>query len=251
MKILIVEDEPELRELMQKTLKENSFVVETASTYAEAEEKSGLYEYDCVLLDLMLPDGNGMELLQLLMQQGNPPQVIITSAKASLEDRVNGLDSGADDYLPKPFELSELVARVKSQLRRRSGGKKSIHVGNVQIWPDERRATVDGQPLELLHKEYHILQYFLTRPGRVVNKESLAEAVWGDHADQSDNYNYVYQQVANLKKKMKQAGAQIVIQSVYGFGYKLVDNPVDESEPTAPQKQKDASLPKDTIHGSR
>lgn len=223
MKILIIEDEPELREMVSHTLQESSFVVETAATYHEAEEKTGVYEYDCVLLDLMLPDGNGLELLKQLLNLSNPPQIIITSAKASIEDKVKGLELGADDYLPKPFDLSELLARVKSQLRRRAGGKKSIKVGNVEIWPDEKRVTVHGQPLDLLHKEYHILHYFLSRPERVISKESLAEAVWGDHADQSDNYNYVYQQVANIKKKLKNAGSTAVIQSVYGFGYKMIE----------------------------
>ena len=205
MKLLVVEDEPELREMMVQVLKEQAWVVETAATYAEAEEKTDLYEYDCILLDLMLPDGNGLDLLESLQQKHNPPQILITSAKAAVEDRVKGLMSGADDYLPKPFDLGELVARVNSQLRRRQG-----------------RVVVDGNPLELLHKEYHILQYFITRPTRMVDKQSLAEAVWGDNADQSDNYNYVYQQVANLKRKLKEARASIEIRSVYGFGYKLV-----------------------------
>ncbi len=222
MKLLVVEDEPELREMMVQVLKEQAWVVETAATYAEAEEKTDLYEYDCILLDLMLPDGNGLDLLESLQQKHNPPQILITSAKAAVEDRVKGLMSGADDYLPKPFDLGELVARVNSQLRRRQGGKKSLQAGNVELFPDERRVVVDGNPLELLHKEYHILQYFITRPTRMVDKQSLAEAVWGDHADQSDNYNYVYQQVANLKRKLKEARASIEIRSVYGFGYKLV-----------------------------
>ena len=213
MKLLVVEDEPGLRDMMTEVLKQQGWVVETAATYADAEEKTELYEYDCILLDLMLPDGNGLDLLAGLQQEGNPPQVLITSAKAAVEDRVKGLDLGADDYLPKPFDLGELVARVKSQLRRRQGGKKSLQAGNVELFPDERRANVDGRPLELLHKEYHILHYF--------DKQALAEAVWGDHADQSDNYNYVYQQVANLKKKLKAAKASLQIKSVYGFGYKL------------------------------
>lgn len=221
MKLLVVEDEPGLRDMMTEVLKQQGWVVETASTYADAEEKIGLYEYDCILLDLMLPDGNGLDLLAELQQKGNPPQVLITSAKAAVEDRVKGLDLGADDYLPKPFDLGELVARVKSQLRRRQGGKSSLQIGNVELFPDERRAKVNGSPLELLHKEYHILHYFMTRPMRVIDKQALAEAVWGDHADQSDNYNYVYQQVANLKKKLKAAKASFQIKSVYGFGYKL------------------------------
>lgn len=221
MKILIVEDEPQLSRMMADLLEKNGFLVETAANYACAHEKAGIYEYDIVLLDLMLPDGNGLDLIPVLLEKDIPPQIIITSAKSSVEDRVSGLDLGADDYLPKPFEMSELIARVRSHARRRQGGKKSISIGNVELFSDDRIAKVGGKPLSLLHKEFHILQYFMNRPERVIDKQALAEAVWGDHADQSDNYNYVYQQVANLKKKLKEADARISIQSVYGFGYKL------------------------------
>ena len=224
MKLLIIEDEASLSQMMQRALQEAGFVVETARTCAEAEEKIDLYEYDCVLLDLRLPDGDGFTLLRRLSELGRAERVIITSAKGSVEDKVKGLDLGADDYLPKPFHLSELVARVRSLVRRGNKGAKTIEVGNVSLNPDDRSATVAGRTLNLLHKEYHILYYFLTRPGRVVDKQSLAEAVWGDHADQSDNFNYVYQQVANLKRKLRDAGATIQIQAVYGFGYKLTEN---------------------------
>ena len=223
MKLLIVEDETELRRMMAETLREAGYVVETARTYAEAEEKLHLYEYDCILLDLMLPDGDGLELLRMLSGQGSAARVIITSAKDSVEDKVAGLDLGADDYLPKPFHLAELAARVRSLIRRSGAGTHRIEVGNVSLNPDDRSAAVEGKPLNLLHKEYHILYYFMTRPGRVVDKQVLAEAVWGDHADQSDNFSFLYQQVANLKRKLKEAGASVAIQAVYGFGYKLVE----------------------------
>lgn len=222
MKLLIVEDESALRQLMAETLKEAGYVVETANTYAEAKEKTGLYEYDCILLDLMLPDGDGLDLLRELNNHGCASRVIITSAKDSVEDKVTGLELGADDYLPKPFHLAELTARVKSLIRRSGVGTHQIHLGNVKLNPDDRSATVNDIPLNLLHKEYHILYYFMTRPGRVVDKQVLAEAVWGDHADQSDNFSYLYQQVANLKRKLKEAEATITIQAIYGFGYKLI-----------------------------
>lgn len=221
MKILIVEDEPDLRQMMHKVLQEAGWVVESVPTYATAEEKIQLYEYDCVVLDLMLPDGDGFDLLRILSDKGCASKVIITSAKGSVEDKVKGLDLGADDYLPKPFHLAELQARVRSLLRRGKNGERQIAWGNVVLNPDDRNAFVDGKILPLLHKEYHILYYFITRPDRLVDKQSLAEAVWGDHADQSDNFNYVYQQVANLKKKLRDAGATIQIDTVYGFGYKL------------------------------
>ncbi len=223
MKLLIIEDETALSEMMQGVLREAGFVVETATNCAEALEKIDMYEYDCILLDLMLPDGNGFTILHHLSEQGRASKVIITSAKGSVEDKVKGLDLGADDYLPKPFHLSELLARVRSLLRRGNKGAKEIEVGNVRLNPDDRSAIVAGKPLSLLHKEYHILYYFLTRPERVIDKQALAEAVWGDHADQSDNFNFVYQQVANLKRKLRDAGANIQIQAVYGFGYKLTE----------------------------
>ena len=171
----------------------------------------------------MLPDGNGLDLLKMLSARGSASRVIITSAKDSVEDKVEGLDLGADDYLPKPFHLAELVARVRSLIRRSGVGTHSIQVGNVSLNPDDRSAAVEGKTLNLLHKEYHILYYFMTRPGRVVDKQVLAEAVWGDNADQSDNFSFLYQQVANLKRKLKEAKASIAIQAVYGFGYKLVE----------------------------
>ncbi len=223
MKLLIIEDESELRQLMTETLREAGYVVETAMTYAEAEEKLALYEYDCILLDIMLPDGDGRQLLEQLSQKGSASRVIITSAKNSVEDKVLGLDLGADDYLPKPFHLAELLARVKSLIRRSGVGTHWIQNGNVRLNPDDRSVYVNGKPLNLLHKEYHILYYFLTRPGRVVDKQTLAEAVWGDHADQSDNYSYLYQQVANLKRKLKESHASLSIQAIYGFGYKLTE----------------------------
>lgn len=222
MKLLIVEDEVNLRQMMQNLLTEAGFVVETAADYASADEKINLYEYDCLILDLMLPDGDGFDLLKQLSDKGCLSKVIITSAKGSVEDKVKGLDLGADDYLPKPFHLSELLARVRSLLRRGNKGTKQILLGNVSLNPDDRTARVGDKELILLHKEYYVLYYFMTRPERVVDKQALAESVWGDHADQSDNFNYVYQQVANLKKKLRDAGATIQINTVYGFGYKLI-----------------------------
>lgn len=149
--------------------------------------------------------------------------IAVFFVKDPVEDKVEGLDLGADDYLPKPFHLAELVARVRSLIRRSGVGTHSIQVGNVSLNPDDRSAAVEGKTLNLLHKEYHILYYFMTRPGRVVDKQVLAEAVWGDNADQSDNFSFLYQQVANLKRKLKEAKASIAIQAVYGFGYKLVE----------------------------
>lgn len=225
MKILIVEDEPSLRELMQKTLVKERYVVETASTFHEASLKIADYSYDCILLDIMLPDGNGLKLLEMLKEQQKRESVIIISARDSIEDKVLGLEQGADDYLPKPFHLAELNARIKSVLRRQRGdGSRSLRLGNLRIEPDSFRVFVGDKELELLKKEYDILFYFANRPNHIIDKAVLAEAVWGDHIDQADSFHFVYAQVKNLRQQLKKAGVTIEIRSIYGFGYKLVIN---------------------------
>lgn len=223
MKILIVEDEPSLRELIQRSLEKERFVVEVAPDFYTAMDKVEVYDYDCILLDVMLPDGNGLDLLEHLKKIRKKENVIIISAKDSLEDKVLGLDLGADDYLPKPFHLAELTARVKSVLRRKHrDGEHSIEQGNVRLLPDSFQVWVAGKQLELSRKEYDILHYFMNRPNRMVNKSLLAESVWGDHIDQVDNFDFIYAQMKNLRKKLKEAGATIEVKAVYGLGYKLV-----------------------------
>lgn len=222
MKILIIEDEPSLREVMERVLRQEGYVVEIAATYLEADSKVAGYSYDCILLDIMLPDGNGLKLLEHIRAMGKRENVIIVSARDSLEDKVYGLEIGADDYLPKPFHTAELVARVRSVLRRgRSAGELSLKLGNVTLKPEARSVEVDGKPLQLLKKEFDILSYFMQRPHHMVDKSVLAEAVWGDYADDSDNFQFVYAQIKNLRRKLEQAAATIEISAVYGFGYKL------------------------------
>ncbi len=224
MKILIVEDEPSMRELVKESLERERFVVETAGDVSTALQKAGTYDYDCILLDVMLPDGSGLKLLEQLKKMRKRENVIIISAKDSLEDKVLGLDLGADDYLPKPFHLAELNARVKSLLRRRHrDGEHAVAVGNVTLYPDNFRVEVDGSTLELSRKEYDILHHFMNRPGRMVSKSALAESVWGDHIDQADNFDFIYAQMKNLRKKLSDAGASVEIKAVYGLGYKLVE----------------------------
>lgn len=224
MKILIVEDEPQLQEVIRRTLEKERYVVETAGSLAEALEKTGVYDYECILLDIMLPDGSGLSLLEELKKLRKKENVIIISAKDSIEDKIAGLDLGADDYLAKPFHIAELVARVRSVIRRRHrDGEHTIQVGNVVLYPDNFKVEVTGSPVELSRKEYDILHYFLNRPGRLVNKSTLAESVWGDHIDQVDNYDFMYAQMKNLRKKLSDAGADIEIKAVYGAGYKLVE----------------------------
>lgn len=223
MKILIIEDEPSLREVMQRALEQERYIVETAATYAEADARIAAYTYDCILLDIMLPDGNGLRLLEHIKQLRRRDNVIIISARDSLDDKVEGLELGADDYLPKPFHTAELLARIRSVLRRgRSGGDLTLTAGNVSLDVDKARVTVDGREVPLLKKEFDILLYLMQRPNHLVDKAVLAEAVWGDHADDADNFQFVYAQMKNLRRKMAEAGATAEIKSVYGFGYKLV-----------------------------
>ena len=223
MKILIVEDEPSLREIMQRALKEEGYVVETAATYFEADAKIAGYSYDCVLLDIMLPDGNGLRLLEHIKALHKRETVIIISARDSIEDKVFGLDLGADDYLPKPFHTAELKARIKSVLRRgRQEDGFALTLGNVALNPESNRVWVQEREVSLLKKEFDILVYFMQRPNHLVDKSVLAEAVWGDHADQADNFHFVYAQIKNLRRKLVEAGATVEIKAVYGFGYKLV-----------------------------
>ena len=224
MKILIVEDEPSLRELTERAMRNEGYVVECAEDFITAETKIAGYNYDCILLDIMLPGGSGLDLLEQLRSMGRGENVIIISARDSVDDRVAGLELGADDYLAKPFHMSELVARVRSVLRRgRSGGELSIEIENVSLTPSSRRVVVDGREISLLKKEFDILHYFMQRPEHLVDKAVLAEAVWGDYADESDNFQFIYAQIKNLRRKLKEANARIEIRSIYGFGYKLTN----------------------------
>lgn len=223
MKILIVEDDNDLREITTHSLEKERYVVSQAPDYRTALQKIEDYDYDCILLDIMLPDGNGLDLLAELHALGKHTNVIILSAKDSLEDKVNGLDLGADDYLPKPFHLAELHARIKSLFRRKlREGEHKLQVGNIELFPDDFRVMVQGKEIELNRKEYDILNYFMSRPGRLVNKNTLAESVWGDHIDQVDNFDFIYAQIKNLRRRLKDAGATPELKSVYGFGYKFV-----------------------------
>ena len=222
MKILIIEDEPSLRELIQRSLEKERYVVEAAADFQSGLRKIEDYDYDCVLLDIMLPDGNGLNLLEQLKKMHKRENVSIISAKASLDDKVLGLELGADDYLPKPFHLAELNARIKSVIRRqRRDGEMDIRLANIRIVPDTFQVFVDDKEIELNRKEYDILLYFANRPGRLVNKNTLAESVWGDHIDQVDNFDFIYAQIKNLRKKLKDAGALAELKAVYGFGYKM------------------------------
>jgi DNA-binding response OmpR family regulator len=199
-------------------------VVETAEDYFSAREKMGVYDYDCILLDIGLPGGNGLQLLEELKQDGKLSGVIIVSAQDSIDDKVAGLNLGADDYLPKPFHMAELHARVKSLLRRKTlGGTSVVEVSNLAIDTEQRKAMVDGKELSLNRKEYDVLLYLVTNKNRLVNKTALAEHVWGDYIDEVNSFDFIYSQIKNLRKKLKDAKAEVEIGAVYGVGYKLTE----------------------------
>lgn len=223
MKILLIEDEPELADVIRKSLEKELYLVEHADNLESAMEKVSLYEYDCILLDIMLPGGSGLDVLEKLKNSSSAGNVIIISAKDSLDDKLAGLDLGADDYLTKPFHIAELNARIKAVFRRKNlSGGNTIVTGNTVLDLKDREFTVDGEPLVLNRKEFDILSYFLVNKNRLITKNAIAEHVWGDHIDQADNFDFIYYQIKNLRKKLQSSNAEIEIQSVYGVGYKLV-----------------------------
>ena len=223
MKLLIVEDEKALSDSISTYLEQESFICDQAESYAGALEKIEQYDYDCILLDINLQDGNGLELLKELKSNHKGDGVLIISARNSLEDKVSGLKLGADDYLPKPFHLSELGARVAAIIRRRhSGGSNLIRLEEIVIDIQARLVAVQGRTLDLTRKEYQLLLYFAYNKGKVVSKNAIAEHLWGDDTDGADNFDFIYTHIKNLRRKLVEAGAGDYIQSVYGMGYKLI-----------------------------
>ncbi|MCI0920113.1 response regulator transcription factor [Sphingobacterium rhinopitheci] len=223
MKILLIEDEIELIASIKEFLEKENFLIETAMSFDAALEKVLTYDYDCILLDIMLPGGTGLELLQRLKEEGKKQSILILSAKDSVEDKVAGLELGADDYLAKPFHFSELLARIKSIIRRgKQGGEQVITYKNATLNPENREVRINNQIVTLNRKEFDIFYYFILRPTKLLEKTTIAETVWGDNADQADNLDFIYSQVKNLRKKLKEAKADFDIQAVYGVGYKLI-----------------------------
>lgn len=223
MKILVIEDEPEMKGLIKKFLLDENYTVEEAETYNSGLDKIVSHEYDCILLDIMLPDGSGLGLLQELKNLDKADSVIIISAKDSLDDKVKGLDLGADDYLTKPFHLAELNARIKSVIRRRkSGDHRMLELENVKINMDERVALVNDEPINLNRKEFDILVFLLMNKNRIASKSAIAENIWGDYIDQANDFDFIYSQIKNLRKKLRCSTAMIDIDVVYGMGYKLI-----------------------------
>jgi DNA-binding response OmpR family regulator len=223
MKILIIEDEYALMRTIEEFLLSEKYIVEKATDYRTANEKVMLYDYDCILLDISLPGGSGLNILKEMKKEGKAANIIIISAKNSLEDKISGLDLGADDYLTKPFHLSELHARIKAVLRRKQlDGKNIVTLGNLSIDFAQRQVFVENRLLKLNRKEFDMLAFFAVNKNRIITKEALAEHVWGDNTDLADNFDFVYSQVKNLRKKLKDYGSDAMLENVYGIGYKMI-----------------------------
>ncbi len=223
MKLLLIEDEKALLDSMVSYLKGEQYVCETASGFAAALEKTELYDYDCILLDITLPDGNGLKLLRELKANNKTDGVIIISAKNSIDDKIAGLNLGADDYLPKPFHLSELSARIAAVIRRKNfEGNNRLTINEIQIDLLAKTVSINDRGVELTKKEYDLLLFLAANKNKVISKNAIAAHLSGDEADWSDNFDIVYAHIKNLKKKLMESGCADYIQSVYGVGYKLV-----------------------------
>lgn len=220
MKILLVEDEIEMQKTIKHYLGLEKNIVEVASDFNIAYEKIQLYEYDCVLLDITLPQGNGLDLIKTIKESRPKTGIIIISAKNSFDDKIEGLDLGADDYLPKPFHLPELNARIKALIRRNNFEGVDVIVHNeINLYPDERKVLINNLIISLTVKEFDLLVYFIANKNRVIQKNALVEHLWGDNADQFDNFDFIYNHVKNLRKKLLAAKCQDYIHSIYGIGY--------------------------------
>ncbi|MBK8291945.1 MAG: response regulator transcription factor [Flammeovirgaceae bacterium] len=221
MKILIIEDEQQLAQSIAEYLSEESYLCEFATTFNQALGKIETYHYDCILLDIMLPDGNGMKILEELKKQDKQDGVIIISAKNALDDKIKGLQIGADDYLTKPFHLSELAARIYSVIRRKQfGNSNTVRQNELEINLLAKTVSIHNQLVTLTKKEFDLLVYFMGNKNRVISKSTLAEHLSGDFADMLDNHDFVYAHIKNLKKKLNEAGYDNYLKTVYGTGYK-------------------------------
>lgn len=220
MKILLIEDEPELRKSIKTYLSQEGFLVETAIEYNKGSEKVTSYEYDCILVDISLPNGNGLDIIQQLKSIGSKAGIIIISAKNSSDDKIAGLDLGADDYLAKPFNLAELNSRIKALIRRKNfDGNKKIVMNEITIVPEEHKVFVHDNSVNLTAKEYDLLLFFISNKNRVVSKNSIAEHLWGDDSDQMDSHDFIYVHLRNLRKKLTEKGCKDYVQTIYGIGY--------------------------------
>lgn len=224
MKILIIEDERKLSDSIRSYLESQKYLCEQAFNFGDAQMKVGVYDYDCVLLDLMLPGGNGLDILRQIRTCNNPVGVIIISAKDSLDDKLTGLEIGADDYLPKPFPLPELSMRIYALIRRREFSANNImQSAAVSVNLLKREAAVNGLPIDLTKTEYELLLFFISNKGKVITKSAIAEHISGEMADMLDSFDFIYSHIKNLKAKLADCGCIDCIKTVYGMGYKWIE----------------------------
>ncbi|MDR1154084.1 MAG: response regulator transcription factor [Bacteroidales bacterium] len=224
MKVLLIEDEPDLAQSIIEYLSGEEYLCEHAATYRDAVEHVMLYDYDCILLDLMLPDGDGLSVLEALKKEHKQTGVIIISAKDSTDDKIKGIHIGADDYLSKPFHLPELGARIYALIRRAQYSSSNIVTSNsLQINLLSKEVLLDGKEISLTRKEFDLLLFLIGNKNRAVSKNALAEHLSGDMADMFDNHDFVYAHIKNLKAKLSRAGCHNSIKTIYGTGYKWME----------------------------
>jgi DNA-binding response OmpR family regulator len=225
MKVLVIEDNIELARNINDYLVREGLVCEVAHTFTAAKDKIISFSYDSIVLDIMLPDGNGLQLLEFIREEKLDSSILIISAKNAVSDKVSGLDLGADDYLTKPFHLPELNARLKAIFRRKNlNSEGAIRFNEIHVNPETLAAEVNGTQLDLTKKEFDLLAYFLINKNRVLTRQSIAEHLWGDYADNLANFDFVYQHIKNLRKKIGEANGRDYIATVYGLGYKFDGN---------------------------
>ena len=222
MKVLIIEDNQELARNIHDFLAREGYICEVCGTLETAREKLGLFQYDCILLDIGLPDGNGIGLLNMIRAEHKQSNVLIISAKNALDDKIIGLEKGADDYLTKPFHLAELHARIRAIYRRKNlEGTSMVEFNEISLNTDTFEARIGDVILDTTRKEFDLLLYFLVNKNRVLSRQSIAAHLWGDYTDNLANFDFVYQHVKNLRKKISNAGGTDYINTVYGLGYKF------------------------------
>ncbi|MDB5009363.1 MAG: DNA-binding response regulator [Mucilaginibacter sp.] len=222
MKILIVEDATGLRDSIREYFIEEGNICETASDYQTAYQKVCIYRYDCIILDITLPQGSGLDIISVIKENSHPDGILIISAKSSLSDRLQGLDLGADDYLTKPFHLAELKARLMAIVRRKSfNGQQAVVFNEIQMDVMGKTVTVNQTPVKVTRTEYNLLLYFIANKGKVISKNALAEHMCGDEIDVADNFDFIYSHIKNIRKKLIEAGSKDYISAIYGMGYKF------------------------------